>query len=629
MMTTVISCWLGWRREVRCVSLSALAVLFLSTAAGEAETFRILHHFPTNAGPMWPVAVAPCGALVIDQGMIYGGTQMGGVSNLGTLYKVSLDGTGFTWLKEFSGIDGREPRAGLLKVGNVLYGTTHNGGLYSGGTVFKLNTDGTDFQVLHHFNPETGEGFQPAGSEPLVLAGDSLFGMTKGSGASNGVALGWGTVFRVGTNGTGFSILKNFPGDAESEPWAGLALVDNSLYGTTSGFATDNRGTVFRIGLDGSDYRVLWRFTAQADASFPLGGVVVSGNMLLGTTYYGPYGTYQGSGTVFRMNTDGTGFTRLHLFDSSGWWPREGLQLADGVLYGITIYSPSSFGGVYAITVDGAAFTMLKQFAGVDGTSPTGLTLVGRTLYGVCGGGGNYGGGVLFSLATPSPSITSNPSSQTAEVGETVTFSVKVEGVSPMTCQLFWNNTNLVASSTSLNLRLANVQISQAGVYTVRVTNAFGAATSAPADLNVILPVPRRAVPGLVLQATPPETINLDAASVLAPVQDWTPLASVQMTSPNQWFFYTNPPAMPLGLYRAWHTNLAAPPVNLDLHLVPAITLTGQPGSTVRLDYIPKFGPTGAWLTLGTIPLTESNQLYFDTSAVGQPKRLYRLTPVP
>jgi hypothetical protein len=236
---------------------------------------------------------------------------------------------------------------------------------------------------------------------------------------------------------------------------------------------------------------------------------------------------------------------------------------------------------------------------------------------------------VLFSIATPAPFITASPSSRTAEVGEDVTFSVKAEGAGPMTYQLFCNSTNLVGSSTNRTLLLPSVQIAQAGAYTVRVTNAFGAATSAPADLAVVPPVPRRAVPGLVLNATPPETMNLDAASVLTPAPAWTPLASVPVTSPSQWFFDTNELPMPVGFYRAWHTNLAAPPASLGLHLVPAITLTGQPGTTVRLDYIPQLGPTGAWVTLGTITLTESSQLYFDTNAVGQPKRLYRLTPVP
>ena len=53
----------------------------------------------------------------------------------------------------------------------------------------------------------------------------------------------------------------------------------------------------------------------------------------------------------------------------------------------------------------------------------------------------------------------------------------------------------------------------------------------------------------------------------------------------------------------------------MDLHLVPAITLTGTVGSSVRLDYINQFGPIDAWVTLDTVTLTNTSQLYFDVSA--------------
>jgi len=68
---------------------------------------------------------------------------------------------------------------------------------------------------------------------------------------------------------------------------------------------------------------------------------------------------------------------------------------------------------------------------------------------------------------------------------------------------------------------------------------------------------------------------------------------------------------------------------SLDLHLIPAITLTGNMGDSWRLDYINQFGPIDAWVTLNTVTLTNTSQLYFDVSCVGQPQRLYRLVQVP
>jgi hypothetical protein len=57
--------------------------------------------------------------------------------------------------------------------------------------------------------------------------------------------------------------------------------------------------------------------------------------------------------------------------------------------------------------------------------------------------------------------------------------------------------------------------------------------------------------------------------------------------------------------------------------------LTGSIGRSVRVDYINRFGPIDAWVTLATVTLTNTSQLYFDVSDPGQPERLYRFAPLP
>jgi hypothetical protein len=47
------------------------------------------------------------------------------------------------------------------------------------------------------------------------------------------------------------------------------------------------------------------------------------------------------------------------------------------------------------------------------------------------------------------------------------------------------------------------------------------------------------------------------------------------------------------------------------------------------LDCINAIGPTDAWVTLDTVTLTNTSQLYFDTSSIGQPARRYRIVRVP
>jgi hypothetical protein len=122
--------------------------------------------------------------------------------------------------------------------------------------------------------------------------------------------------------------------------------------------------------------------------------------------------------------------------------------------------------------------------------------------------------------------------------------------------------------------------------------------------------------------------LNLDYASSFAPVPNWAGLDTVALTNTAQWYFDAAPLASER-FYRAWATNVIGQPPALDLHLVPALTLTGALGSNVRVDYINQFGPIGAWVTLDTVTLTSSPQLYFDASVIGQPPRLWRLVPVP
>jgi hypothetical protein len=57
--------------------------------------------------------------------------------------------------------------------------------------------------------------------------------------------------------------------------------------------------------------------------------------------------------------------------------------------------------------------------------------------------------------------------------------------------------------------------------------------------------------------------------------------------------------------------------------------LTGNIGASWRVDCINQLGPIDAWVTLDTVTLTNTSQLYFDVSAVKQPQRLYRLLPGP
>src|SRR5579859_5595410 len=63
----------------------------------------------------------------------------------------------FTTLRSFTYSDGANPAAGLIQgTDGGLYGTTYQGGAGGSGTVFKVNTDGTNFTLLHSFSGSDG-----------------------------------------------------------------------------------------------------------------------------------------------------------------------------------------------------------------------------------------------------------------------------------------------------------------------------------------------------------------------------------------------------------------------------------------------------------------------------------------
>ena len=83
------------------------------------------------------------------------------------------------------------------------------------------------------------------------------------------------------------------------------------------------------------------------------------------------------------------------------------------------------------------------------------------------------------------PIITTQPATQTAPVGSTVTFTVSALGTAPLSYQWRLNGTHL-SGATGTTLTLANVGLTQSGSYSVVVSNPSGSATSQTALLGVI-----------------------------------------------------------------------------------------------------------------------------------------------
>jgi uncharacterized repeat protein (TIGR03803 family) len=417
------------RRFLLPVMIAGLGLILVGPV--KAQTFTNLYNFTaeyhnsavgqnTNNDGGRPYA-----GLILGGDAFYGTASDGGSSGWGTVFKVNTGGAGFTNLHTFAyDSDGANPYARLILSGNTLYGTTSAGGSSGGGTVFALSIDGTGFTNLHSF-AYTNDGAYPQAG--LTFSGNALYGTAYAGGSG-----GNGTVFAVNTDGTGFTNLHTFTtGEYDSfgvytnndgaNPSAGLITNSsgNTLYGAAKTGGSGGNGTVFAVNTDGTGFTNLYTFTAtsgplatNSDGAGPLAGLILSGSTLFGTT---SRGGSSGSGTVFAVDTGGAGFTNLHDFTggSGGAYPVAGLVISYDTLFGTTAQGGgSSAGMVFGINTNGTGFTNLHDFTplnngtNLDGAGPHGgMILSAHTLFGTATQGGSAGIGTVFSFSLPPPRL--------------------------------------------------------------------------------------------------------------------------------------------------------------------------------------------------------------------------------
>jgi uncharacterized repeat protein (TIGR03803 family) len=342
-------------------------VAFLVTVTGGYGLLHVFQNSSMDGG--YPIA-----PLFRDKsGNFFGTTTQGGASGNGTVFERSASGV-YRLRHAFNGTDGSDPSAGVVadSAGN-LYGTTFGGGANGSGAIFVLTPNG-NLKTLYSFCSVTGcaDGCGPEAG----LIGDAsgnLYGTTELCGAN-----GFGVVFKIHADGTGYTVLHSFMGGSDgASPAASLSAdASGTLYGTTFGtvFSETSKtsGTVFKIAPDGSNYAVLYNFCSLAscaDGAGPDGSVILdaAGN-LYGTTEQGGANVSAkyfagGGGVVFSLTPSGTE-TVLYSFCSTtnangvcldGQVPLGNLAaLGNGNLYGTTNFGGSmNAGTVYQLSGSG------------------------------------------------------------------------------------------------------------------------------------------------------------------------------------------------------------------------------------------------------------------------------------
>lgn len=410
--------------------------------------------------------VAPWGTLIqARDGLFYGSCTWGGKQEGGTLFKFDPATAEHSVIYDFPmQADGNAPTPGTLIQGHdgQLYGAASYGGSNSLGCVFRVATDGQSFTVLHEFNDtsEATNGYSPYGSL-LQATNGLLYGVANAGGDG-----GYGVIFQMATNGTGYTVLHHFFNTTNfldgGQPGEGLIQgTDGFLYGTTANGGDNWKGTIYRLAPDGSGYAIIHHFD-NTNGYYPASALLPARDGLLyGVTYYG--GTAYG-GTVFRVATDGSAFTVLHHFASPDEAGRDGaspygalVQAADGTLFGVTTQAGAAwYGTVFSLRPETASYATLHHFTGApaDGASSYGLLLVnGDQLYGLSSGGGLMDQGVLFRLThgrTTATTLASSanplPHRQTLDLTATVS---SLQGIPPGTVTLWSGVTNLGSATLS------------------------------------------------------------------------------------------------------------------------------------------------------------------------------------
>lgn len=369
----------------------------------DGSDFVTLKDFPP---PAFGTVLAEGGVTLHSNGFLYGFTARGGVSGRGMFYRLRPDGSDFSILFEPPvNTESGHLRAPCFESDDgFVYGCAGEDGFGTQSFVWRIRPDGTGWQVLKRLN------FNVRGTNGVVQAPNGLlYGYTTANPDDN-------ALFRLARDGSGYEIVYRFPSQ-DAFPLSPITLVrgaDQRLYGLTDADGAGGRGTLFRVSSDGSNLTVLREFGAgpadqqasgpralAASADGSLYGVVRQvGSVGAGVFRFeiasgqfswiqqlpaGQFGdnasvlhsasdglVYAGIDTasakterVVRLHPGGTGFTVLRTLTSTAASFSGTAALAegpDGLLYGLTMRNGAASSPLlFRLARDGSGFAPLTE----------------------------------------------------------------------------------------------------------------------------------------------------------------------------------------------------------------------------------------------------------------------------
>jgi hypothetical protein len=365
-----------------------------------------------------------------SNGKLYGSTFLGGTSNWGTVYDYDFATCSENVIYNSGpGPSGGSP-ANYANINELsdgkIYSIQTYGGTQGGGQLIRMNKDGSGLEVIHNFHESNSVAYTTAASNASATAGQPVMGpfsskdgmwpyafVVEGPDGKiygttlDGGSWSWGAVYRCNKDGSNYEVIysgdptvrlsyyKKTDGTIASVTediqyfWGNVAfdatgkLYFNGFYGNYL-----DLGGCARIDADGSNYQVVHAPQTAADGYAPYRGPLIIDNQVFGTYRFGGGGA-GGIGVAWSVNTDGTNYTKLKIFETvsgsyaDGYEPWAGLSYDGTYLFGTTIVGggPGVVGTIFKVKPDGTGFQTIHRFANTQAIPTCGAGKTGMWTY--------------------------------------------------------------------------------------------------------------------------------------------------------------------------------------------------------------------------------------------------------
>jgi uncharacterized repeat protein (TIGR03803 family) len=344
------------------------------------------------------------GGMVLYNNKLYGTTNLGGANNSGVIYEYDIAANTYTKKIDLDSANGRNPTGSMIVLNNIFYGFTSSGGAHDKGVLFQW--DPTTNSYTKKFDFDSIKGSNPVGK--LAAYSGKLYAMCNKGGAFNkGTIYQWDYVSNTVTKKIDFNNTNG------AYPMGYLTLYNNKFYGTTY------EGGIYQTSASWQHFGVIFEYN-PANNTFakkkdlgqgsgmrgPLGSLTLKGNIFWSTAS-DDAGT--AAGGIFTWNpATNQVVTKFGFYvyasvceiekSAMGYQSFESLLLSGNYLLGsFSAGAGNNFGSIFKYLPDSSRMTDLVNMEATDGSYPKGsLTKLGNKLYGLTFQGGNNHAGNIF-----------------------------------------------------------------------------------------------------------------------------------------------------------------------------------------------------------------------------------------